>query len=601
MANRVYVAMFSMIFFFNFAIANWYQLLDENAVAGSSTQCVNDTKPYFCLGSFPNATICSTVCQNSATCDIWVWSGSTHNCWTRNDHQWSPQYAPGITSGCNTKSVPNCGPPAPPYNGPIAASIDVSRIAGRTHPLSPAVTLDFWHPHDPSVGEKWGLSGAITINLSDPKLRALASAITPAILRIGGSPVDSIFFDTEGTCKPLTGGNGPYPNYYCSQTHPYFYDCLTPLRWNEFLEFGTATGLKIILGLNGCFGRSSMNASMDFSNIAAVFKETVKSPYLSALYGFEFTNEISGVTIGFEAWTRDFLIVEQMGIQMFTAAKLPVPKFIGPADVSRATAAIAALLPPNSIHAFTYHAYPQCTAPPDGYGLLVLPSCLANVEYAAQVNYNAIVQNAQGKPPFPPAWMGEGAMHAGGGIPNITDTFRSSFYYAYEISSVPLYGTELTARQCLSGGDYELLQKGSFDPNPDYFILWLFRNLVGGGASVFNVTQSVSALSSGVRVFAMTAAQNIAASHVLVVTNVQDGTVGGPIPISLNAPFGSRSRVEFVVTADPTVAHGTVSINGKPILLDPVTHLPPAWQDFGVRKNGGLLLCPPGSVMFVLI
>ena len=84
------------------------------------------------------------------------------------------------------------------------------------------------------------------------------------------------------------------------------------------------------------------------------------------------------------------------------------------------------------------------------------------------------------------------ADHNGGGVANLTDTFISSFYYAWQLGALPLYGVELAARQTLSGGDYELLQRGTFEPNPDYFVAWLFRALIGGNASAFVVTQNIS-------------------------------------------------------------------------------------------------------------
>lgn len=73
----------------------------------------------------------------------------------------------------------------------------------------------------------------------------------------------------------MSGGNGPAPNgYYCSQVKPYSYDCMTPARWNELLQFASETGLKIALGLNGCYGRMSSTSRMDLSNIKALLQAT---------------------------------------------------------------------------------------------------------------------------------------------------------------------------------------------------------------------------------------------------------------------------------------------------------------------------------------
>lgn len=66
--------------------------------------------------------------------------------------------------------------------------------SGYTHPLSPAVTFDFWRWDDPFYGPKFMNSSALYIDLTNPLLRSLASALAPAILRIGGSPEDGIVF-----------------------------------------------------------------------------------------------------------------------------------------------------------------------------------------------------------------------------------------------------------------------------------------------------------------------------------------------------------------------------------------------------------------------
>jgi heparanase 1 len=42
-------------------------------------------------------------------------------------------------------------------------------------------------------------------------------------------------------------------------------------------------------------------------------------------------------------------------------------------------------------------------------------------------------------------------------------------------------------RQTLSGGNYELLAKGSFEPNPDYWTLLLWKRVMGTRALSANV------------------------------------------------------------------------------------------------------------------
>ena len=59
-------------------------------------------------------------------------------------------------------------------------------------------TFDWWESTDPTYGKKWENAGILTVNLTNKNLITLASAVTPAYLRIGGSPQDSIIYNVTG-------------------------------------------------------------------------------------------------------------------------------------------------------------------------------------------------------------------------------------------------------------------------------------------------------------------------------------------------------------------------------------------------------------------
>ena len=67
-------------------------------------------------------------------------------------------------------------------------------------------------------------------------------------------------------------------------------------------------------------------------------------------------------------------------------------------------------------------------------------------------------------------------------------------------------GVNLAARQCLIGGNYGLLNRTTFDPQPDYFIAWIYRRLfddfLGGSVTSVHVNASQTAEATGLRVFA---------------------------------------------------------------------------------------------------
>lgn len=54
-----------------------------------------------------------------------------------------------------------------------------------------------------------------------------------------------------------------------------------------------------------------------------------------------------------------------------------------------------------------------------------------------------------------------------------------SLWYAYELGAYAAAGVGLLSRQTLVGGDYELIDKVTVTPHPDYYVALLWKRLVG--------------------------------------------------------------------------------------------------------------------------
>jgi heparanase 1 len=571
------------------AAPSWLYFADTKAVVGCGDTCVSSDPRFKCLGTVPSLVQCEALCRADATCRILTWSSATSNCWSRRDGVWQPVDAPGMTTGCDASRVPSCSPP-PPYTD-LNVSVSVGGEAGTPlHALAPAVALDFWLPTDPTYGEKWANAGVLGIDLTSAELRKYAAALAPALLRLGGSPEDSIVFDAAGTCVPGGGGQPPLP-YYCSQVHPYVYGCLSPARWEAVLAFASEVGYSIAFGLNGCFGRTGADASMDFSNARAIMEATAASPHAAALAFWELSNEVVPRTISAAQWVADAAVLRNMSTAIFGARGLVAPPLVGPdqggAAVEDVVGALAGRV--GALAAITYHQYPQCTAPPTSTAFVMLPSCLAQLGEAA-AGYANSSQAIAGLA----TWLGEGADHSGGGIPGLTDTFRSSFYYASLVGAAPLAGVELMARQCLNGGDYELLQRGSFAPNPDFWILWLAKKVLRQGARALNATSSAPALASGLQVFSFDASAASGGATALLVVNTH---ASNTYFLSLGGVNLAGPRVEWHVTGDVAAVHGPIAINGHVMSGD----LPPI-AELGARAAAGsVLVVAPASIAFVAV
>lgn len=91
----------------------------------------------------------------------------------------------------------------------------------------------------------------------------------------------------------------------------------------------------------------------------------------------------------------------------------------------------------------------------------------------------------------PEIWMGEAGGAYNSGRPGVTNAFMSSFWYLDGFGVLSEKGHQSFCRQTLVGGNYGLLQAtgtNSYAPNPDFYALALWQNLMG--RSVLEVERS---------------------------------------------------------------------------------------------------------------
>ena len=578
----------------------WGVFPGQNAVPHCPNTCTSRA-PFRCLGMFPGASPdrCFAACLSDGNCSQATWASDDGRCFTRTDGAWSLEPG-GTVAACNNATVAGCLPP-PPVNGTVLSAVVAASPSGvPLHPLAPAVTLDGWNG---TLFPRWGAGSYLSLDLAQPALLAAAAALAPGLLRLGGSPEDSIAFDASGTtCVAGTGGGGPAPGgYYCSQVRPYTYGCLTGARWEALLGFAAATGLRLVLGVNGCYGRMSNSTPMDFSNVRALLQATAASPHKGALYGLELSNEVFSNTIEPRAWGADMdtlrgIVAETLGA--------PLPVLAGPDDASPTHLALALnSTRAGTLQALTYHHYPGCEANASAYFALD-PRCLQIIDaWGAQFSRPGAAAGVA-------TWAGETAGHGGGGVQNLTDSFTSSLYYAWQLGALPLAGVELSARQALVGGDYELLSRATLLPNPDYWVLLLFKGLIGGGARAFEVNASAPATLTGLRLFAFSAGAAAApARRVLLALSLN--TVGAEFLVQLagGGAEGARveyhlsegARVEYHLSGPLGVSGGRVACNGRPLLVGAGGQLPD-WRAMGAPAAAGApLRIAPGSVVFATL
>ena len=111
------------------------------------------------------------------------------------------------------------------------------------------------------------------IDFTNSDLITLTSALSPGILRIGGSGEDSVIYNISGECSESNKWNIT-GSYYCSEVKPENYYCLNMSRWKQIFEFLDSTNLNVVFGLNACYARLTDDEQMDISNIHSLLHYT---------------------------------------------------------------------------------------------------------------------------------------------------------------------------------------------------------------------------------------------------------------------------------------------------------------------------------------
>jgi heparanase len=416
----------------------------------------------------------------------------------------------------------------------VALSIDATRVVHSVAPEYISFNFD-WHlnTEEPPA---WVNSSVLAINLTDPNLRTLTAALSPAHLRIGGSEGDNVTYAFGGAPCPA---NTSF--------------CLTPARWAEIVEFASATGVSIAFGLNAMAGRPA-GGHWDPSS-AAAFLAACAAANLTApgtLFAFEFGNELE-YKVNNTAYAEDVVGLRATLDALWPAggAAGPRPKLIAN-DENPSVPTWNTILPiaGPSMDIATWHLY-------DGYGLdPTLPGKAwdrgfldTTVSTAAPLLKAAAGFLAGGGQ----IAVGETAMAWHSGQNGTTNGYLSGPWFITQLGYLASTHA-FQCRQTLLGGNYELVDKWTLTPNPDYWTALLWKRVMGAGvlAATSNSSDVIAfahcggpAAGGGVAVAWVNLANET--SYTVDVTGL---AAGAPVP-----------RHEYHLTAVPGDYRG-IALNG---------------------------------------
>lgn len=216
-------------------------------------------------------------------------------------------------------------------------------------------------------------------------------------------------------------------------------------------------------------------------------------------------------------------------------------------------------------------------------------------------------------------WVGEGAMAYDSGLHGLTDTFHGSLWFANILGALtktkPLPHS-VYCRQSLLGGHYEPISHETLIPNPDYWVAYLWKRLVGQKAigPIISPQRKDSVKLSSYQTFgcckqpgrdAVLIHSFCAKSSSDVVFIMINTSESGAIYI--NVPMSEKNRTEYILT--PNNAEGLKSrqvfLNGQQLSVHDnvsTSFVLPDIRELGVsRRRGEQFHLPPISISFLVV
>ena len=350
----------------------------------------------------------------------------------------------------------------------------------------------WWSPEGTDVG---GVGGdrVEPLDWSNPELRALVKPLAPAILRIGGTEADHIFYDLDDEFDRAPEG----------------YDYLLKnAQWEALTRFSTELGFELMFTLN--FGPGPRNEEGQWLDDQARILMGDENGGAVAIW--ELGNELNGYPLFHrinpteEQWQHDLRVARAVRDELVSTARLAGPACAYWPEVgelnptSERVVRAAGTLVPAALDIVTWHYYPQQSRRCPGGNLRASPNRLFEQGRLDEVSRWAQVTEEQRDSYLPQAevWLGETGHAQCGGEPTVSDTLLSSFWWLDQLGLMARRGQSVVIRQALYGGTYGLINEQNNEPRPDYWASLAWKQLMGSRSFSVELTQKLNGISSDI-------------------------------------------------------------------------------------------------------
>ncbi|PSR89194.1 Heparanase-like protein [Actinidia chinensis var. chinensis] len=352
-------------------------------------------------------------------------------------------------------------------------------------------TIDWW-PHDKCNYNQcpWGYSSIINLDLSHPFLANTIQAFEHLRIRVGGSLQDAVLYDVGNLKTPCHPFRKMRDGLF-----GFSKGCLHMKRWDEVNDFFKKTGVLLTFGLNALHGRHQIRRRVwggdwDSSNANDFITYTISKGH--QIDSWEFGNELCGsgigASVGAEQYGRDLIKLKSMINELYKNFN-PKPILVAPGGFYDKQWYDKVLQVSGSlvVNAVTHHIYNLGAGVDRNLVNKILdPSHLSKVSET----FSNLKQTIQTHGPWASAWIGESGGAYNSGRRNVSNTFVNSFWYLDQLGMAAKYDTRVYCRQTLIGGNYGLLDRTTFVPNPDYYSALLWHRLMGKEVLAVNTSAS---------------------------------------------------------------------------------------------------------------
>lgn len=315
--------------------------------------------------------------------------------------------------------------------------------------------------------------------LSSKKIQVLARALRPCYLRVGGTNADFLQFNVsvEKTDRQFNLSSNLFVNDKLKNL------TFTVRQWDELNRFAELVEWDMIFDLNSLRRKDGQWLP---DQAKEMMDHAAKKGYKIA--GWELGNEpdvyyVIGYNINGIQRAKDYFILRNLLMQY--------PQYRNGIVIGPSVTMLGKDISRIYLNDFLQYGGPDVVTNPNFHhyyepGSVMTvekfmdPSILNNLPY--QIN---IAKQMGPYPLYGRVWLGETSSAYGGGRQGMTDRYVAGFMWLDKLGISASLGVESVVRQTFYGGNYGLIDTTTLDPNPDYWMSYIYKILVG--QSVFSV------------------------------------------------------------------------------------------------------------------